>query len=69
MTLKQQIIKDLDTLEEQQLKKVQSLIKGIKTKPAKSTDTLFGKVKKIKISGPKDFAKSFDSYISGEKSL
>ena len=68
MTTKELIIKEIENLGEDQLKKVYERIKTVTGKRKnKKTAHLFDELKKIEINGPKDFAENFKLYSSGER--
>ena len=42
---------------------------NITTEPQKNTDSLFSRLRQIKISAPPDFSENIDAYLSGEKNV
>ncbi len=69
MTTRELIIKEIEKMGENELKKIYDKIKKLTSdkKKNKRTTLLFDELKKIEINGPKDFAENFSLYSSGEK--
>lgn len=70
MTTKEKIIEGLAELDDAGLAKVHAVVRDLtKPKPAKSTECIMDKLRRIKIDAPPDFSQNLDQYLNGEKSL
>jgi hypothetical protein len=70
MTTKELIVKELGTLDENELSELYRIIKRfLESKRRTSPPSLMSKLKGIKIYAPTDFATNLDLYMSGDKSV
>ncbi|MCS6839768.1 MAG: hypothetical protein RMJ55_19215 [Roseiflexaceae bacterium] len=68
MTTKELIQAEIESLDEQDLQELYSLIRQfVKSKQCSSSDRLMSRLKRIKIDAPEDFSVNLELYISGEK--
>jgi len=69
MITKELIVKELGSLNENDLSELYRIIKGfIESKRRASPPSLMAKLKRVKIYAPTDFASNLDLYMSGDKS-
>lgn len=70
MTTKELIVKELGTLDEDDLDELYRIIQRfLESKKRASPPSLMSKLKRIRIYAPADFATNLDLYVSGEKSV
>jgi len=70
MTAKELIVKELGTINENDLSELYRIIKSfMESKRRASPPSLMSKLKRIKIYAPTDFATNLDLYMSGDKSV
>lgn len=72
MTKREAIQAELDSLSEEELAKVLTVVKDIARAKDRATGTkpgLLSKLKRVKIDAPEDFSANLDLYMSGEKRL
>ncbi len=68
MTTKELIQAEIESLDEQDLQELYSLIRQfVKSKQCSSPDRLMSRLKRIKIDAPEDFSVNLELYMSGEK--
>lgn len=67
MTIKEEIVSEIDTLSEASLIEVKEFVLKISSRNRKPS--LMERLRKIKIDGPPDFSRHLDLYMNGEKSL
>lgn len=70
MTTKELLLKELDQLDEEELKALFALIQQfLEQRSADPGVGFLERLSEIRIDGPEDFSENFDLYLSGEKSL
>lgn len=70
MTTRELIVKELGTLNEEDLSELYAILKRfIESKRRAAPPSLMSRLKRIKIDAPPDFATHLDLYTSGEKSV
>jgi hypothetical protein len=67
MSIRQLIDEEISKLEEEQLEELYEIVKNF-SRP-KTNNSLFSKLKQVKIEGPVDFAANVDLYLNGEKNI
>jgi hypothetical protein len=67
MTIREQIISEVQKIPEQYLPELQKIIEGFEEQKAKPS--LMQQLREIKIQAPPDFAENLDLYMSGEKEI
>ncbi len=69
MNIRQLIDEEISKLEEDQLAKLYEIVKNFSRSQSKTNNSLFTKLKQVKLEGPVDFAANVDLYINGEKKI
>ena len=70
MTTKQQIQREVNSIDEQYLDELHEWIERfLESKPRARKQSLMSQLKAVKIQGPSDFSTELDLYASGEKSV
>lgn len=67
MSIRQLIDEEISKLEEEQLEELYEIVKNF-SRP-KTNNSLFSKLKQVKIEGPVDFSANVDLYLNGEKNI
>jgi hypothetical protein len=67
MTIREQIISEVQKIPEKYLPELQTIIKGFEEQKVKPS--LMQQLREIKIQAPPDFAENLDLYMSGEKEI
>jgi hypothetical protein len=67
MTIREQIISEVQKIPEQYLPELHKIIKGFEEQKVKPS--LMQQLREIKIQAPPDFAENLDLYMSGEKEI
>ncbi len=67
MNIKQLIYQEIANIEEDKLTELYEIIKNFSQSPSIKKNSIFTKLKKVKIEGPIDFATNVDLYLNGEK--
>lgn len=70
MVTKEIIKSEIEKVPEERLEALYEVVKVYsRTETDRNGNTLFSKLRKIKIQGPEDFSENLDLYLSGEKSI
>lgn len=69
MNIRQLIDEEISKLEEEQLAELYEIVKNFSRSQSKTNNSLFTKLKQVKLEGPVDFAANVDLYINGEKKI
>jgi hypothetical protein len=67
MNIRQLIDEEISKLEEDKLPELYEIVKDFSQ--SKTNNSLFSKLKQVKIEGPVDFAANVDLYLTGEKKI
>ena len=67
MNIRQLIDEEISKLEEEQLAEIHEIVKDFSRSQSKTNNSLFTKLKQVKLEGPVDFAANVDLYLNGEK--
>jgi hypothetical protein len=67
MTIREQIISEVQKIPEQYLPELQKIIEGFEEQKLKPN--LMQQLREIKIQAPPDFTENLDLYMSGEKEI
>jgi len=67
MNIRQLIDEEISKLEEEQLAEIYEIVKDFSRSQSKTNNSLFTKLKQVKLEGPVDFAANVDLYLNGEK--
>lgn len=67
MTLREEIVAEVQSLPETVLPELQETIKKLKERETKPS--LMEQLREIKIQGPPDFSRNIDLYLNGEKNV
>jgi hypothetical protein len=70
MVTKEIIKSEIERVPEERLEELYEVVKIYsRTETESNGNTLFAKLRKIKIDGPEDFSENLDLYLSGEKTI
>ncbi|KPQ37926.1 MAG: Fibronectin-binding protein (FBP) [Phormidium sp. OSCR] len=69
MNIRQLIDEEISKLEEEQLAEIYEIVKDFSRSQSKTNNSLFTKLKQVKLEGPVDFAANVDLYLNGEKKI
>ncbi|MEA5418029.1 hypothetical protein VB712_02260 [Spirulina sp. CCNP1310] len=69
MNIKQLIYQEIANIEEDKLTELYEMIRNFSQSSSIKNDSLFTKLKKVKIEGPVDFATNVNLYLDGEKGI
>jgi hypothetical protein len=70
MVTKEIIKSEIERVPEERLEELYEVVKVYSRPETESNgNTLFSKLRKIKIEGPQDFSENLDLYLSGEKTI
>ncbi|MFP4319831.1 MAG: hypothetical protein ACLFQ7_12805 [Phormidium sp.] len=69
MNIRQLIDEEISKLEEEQLAELYEIVKDFSRSQSKTNNSLFTKLKQVKLEGPVDFAANVDLYLNGEKKI
>jgi hypothetical protein len=70
MVTKEIIKSEIERVPEERLEELYEVVKVYsRTETESNGNTLFSKLRKIKIQGPEDFSENLDLYLSGEKTI
>lgn len=70
MVTKEIIKSEIERVPEERLEELYEVVKVYSRAETESNgNTLFSKLRKIKIQGPDDFSENLDLYLSGEKTI
>jgi hypothetical protein len=70
MVTKEIIKSEIERVPEERLEELYEVVKVYSRAETESNgNTLFSKLRKIKIQGPEDFSENLDLYLSGEKTI
>jgi hypothetical protein len=68
MIPKELILNEVERVRDEDLDELYSLVKNfVSSKEQEHKESIFSKLKRIKIEGPADFAENLDLYLNGEK--
>jgi hypothetical protein len=70
MVTKEIIKSEIERVPEERLEELYEVVKVYsRTETESNGNTLFSKLRNIKIDGPEDFSENLDLYLSGEKTI
>lgn len=70
MAMKEEIKSEIEKVPEERLPELYQVIKSFTRSKRKSSEpSLMSKLKRVRISAPRDFSENIDRYLTGEKTV